>query len=219
MSQKQYQKFLVTVFMVGLFLPTLKIQTYFRANEMILFGIMYAIGAYIKNYGLNGEHTAKKEFGDKIIVINVLLLLITPLACGLILECVPSVNDLWGTILAVALFARILLNPPFTCVAINRLSQSVLGVYLIHDNDFVRHFLWHDWLPNISYIHTDMVVQIFVFKVLTIFILCTLIDQIRLFFFEVPISLCLDKHWYDIRDNLRGYKDIICDKILKILLP
>ena len=162
---------------------------------------MYAFGAYIRIHGLNGRYNRIK-FWNKVIAGTLILLVVVPAGNIAISGRIGgSLNDLLAAILAISLFARLVLQPPFTSLFVNRMAQSVLGVYLIHDNSFVRHFLWCDWLPNASYLHTNMMVPVFVAKVLMIFIVCMLIDQIRLFIIEKPVSLWLNNHWKWMRNK------------------
>lgn len=194
-SQAEYQRFLKLIFMLCFVLPVCRIETYFEPQKLILFVVMYVFGAYAKIYGLDGKYS-EISFWNKVIVIDVLLLIITPILT--VMTAGRTGGDfsiLLAVILAIALFARCLLKPPFHNEFINRLAQSVLGVYLIHDNAFVRHFLWRDWLPNISYVHTDMMIPIFILKVLAVFIVCTLIDQLRLMIVERPASIWINNHW------------------------
>lgn len=197
LTKRQYCVFLKIVFLLGFLLPSFKITTYFVAQEIILFGIMYAFGAYFRLYKLNGRYS-KIGFWNKLIVIDSILLMIVPIVSSMFVGKPDIFTGLLGAILAISLFVRFILHPPFINCIINKLAQSVLGVYLIHDNEFIRHFLWRDCFPNISYLHTYMMIPIFIIKVFGVFILCTLIDQIRLIIIEKRISVWLDCHWISI---------------------
>ena len=64
---------------------------------------------------------------------------------------------------------------------INLIAASCFGVLLIHANsDAMRHFLWHDLLHNTSFFNSNYLVYHAFFSVFSIYVVCTIIDFIRI---------------------------------------
>lgn len=70
---------------------------------------------------------------------------------------------------------------------VNRIAASAFGVLMIHANsDNMRRWLWRDVLDNVSAYHEKFFVAHAVGAVLGIYVVCTLIDIIRIRFIEKP---------------------------------
>ena len=67
------------------------------------------------------------------------------------------------------------------CKIINLISSTTLGVYLIHDNDFIRKFLWNSWLNVPKYALNDNFLLFSIISIITIYIVCTIIELLRVF--------------------------------------
>ncbi len=77
--------------------------------------------------------------------------------------------------------------------AINTIASSSFGVLLIHANsDTMRQWLWGDLLKVAQAYHTRYFVLHAVLSVIGVFLVCTVIDQIRIRFIEKPFF-----RWYD----------------------
>lgn len=77
---------------------------------------------------------------------------------------------------------------------INTVAASAYGVLLIHANsDTMRQWLWKDTLNNVDMYNSDLLVIHAVLSVLGIYIVCTIIDMIRLRFFEKPLFKWFEK--------------------------
>ncbi len=77
---------------------------------------------------------------------------------------------------------------------INAFGASTFGVLLIHSNsDTMRHWLWVDTLKNKEMYDSPYLVLHAVVSVLAIFIICNLIDQLRILLIEKPVFRLLEK--------------------------
>lgn len=71
---------------------------------------------------------------------------------------------------------------------INRVAQSCFGVLLIHANsDTMRHWLWKDTLDVVNQYWTNSFIFHSVLSVVGIYVACTILDQIRIYFIEKPL--------------------------------
>jgi len=78
---------------------------------------------------------------------------------------------------------------------INAIAASTFGVLLIHANsDAMRQWLWKDLLNNVGAYNTNYFWLHAILSVLGIFVICTIIDMIRLWLLEKPLF-----KWYDKR--------------------
>ncbi len=70
---------------------------------------------------------------------------------------------------------------------INTVAASTYGVLLIHANsDTMRRWLWQDTLNNVAAYNTEWIVFHAIGSVLSVYILCTVIDYLRIQFAEKP---------------------------------
>lgn len=96
-------------------------------------------------------------------------------------------NKLPVLVMAVALFMLILRRPMPYNKYINRVAASCLGVLMIHANSFpMIHWLWRELLGNVNYYSSSLLWLHMFGSVIAIYIVCTLIDMIRIKYIETP---------------------------------
>ncbi len=77
---------------------------------------------------------------------------------------------------------------------INKIAASSFGVLLIHSNsDAMRKWLWYDLLDCGSYYNSEWLIVHAICSVIGIYIVCTLIDFLRIEIIEKPIFKLYDK--------------------------
>ena len=164
-------------------------------NNLLAFATIYLIGSYIKIHGI--EYTKKKK-----ILFMAFMIATWLIATGLLYIATCVFNDSrfvwWGIKLAgrntsviVILFGLALFmifkdikfkNSAF----INRIAASTLGVYLIHENPIIRRIIWKEMIPvDIYVVNPFLFVLICIFKVFTVFAVCTVIDIVRIKITEI----------------------------------
>lgn len=89
------------------------------------------------------------------------------------------------------------------CKIIAWISPLTFGVYLISDNRWVRQYLYTKILHTTSFAHSSSLIYVTPLSVILIFIVCMLIDKVRLIIFN-----CFTKS--------REYEKI-CDKIIRFI--
>lgn len=71
---------------------------------------------------------------------------------------------------------------------INMIGASTFGVLLIHANsDIMRQWLWQDILNNVGQYGTNTMVLHAILSVIAIFVICILVDMLRMRFVEKPL--------------------------------
>ena len=103
--------------------------------------------------------------------------------------------------------------------AINGIAASMFGVYLIHDNYFVRPFIWEKVFRNNAYYDSSYLVIHALIAIILVFVICVVIDQIRIKLIEKPFFKFVDKKWNVITAFANVFKNKfetilaqICDK-------
>lgn len=83
---------------------------------------------------------------------------------------------------------------------INTIASSTFGVLLIHANsDAMRQWLWKDTLNNVGMYNSPYLYFHAIGSVIAIFVICIIIDQIRIRLIEVPFFKLWDKFFPSIR--------------------
>lgn len=78
---------------------------------------------------------------------------------------------------------------------INLIGGSTFGVLLIHaNNDTMRRWLWKDTLNNIGHYNDELFWLHPIIAIITIFLVCIIVDRIRIVLFEKPVFKFLDKN-------------------------
>ena len=94
---------------------------------------------------------------------------------------------------------------------INTISSATFGVYLIHDNNYVRPFIWVKIFKDASYINSDMLIPYSFLVVIIVFIVCIIIELTRIHLIENKYMPLINK--------LAGFiykkKDLIFSKACK----
>ena len=67
---------------------------------------------------------------------------------------------------------------------INLISSATFGVYLIHDSDYVRGYIWSNVFKNATYIESEELIKYSISVIFIVFGVCTAIELIRIFAFE-----------------------------------
>ena len=189
-DQKTMKKLLITLIVLCYFIPSLT-KNAWDFNPHTLFVVDYFIGAYFSMYGVK---YSKKELIKNLIIEIILYYLLTGSMyilggyinsnfilqniCYIIGDNYSIVSVLFAVSIFL-LFTKIKFNNNF----INLVASSVLGVYIIHDNELMRDFIWTKLLKNTLYINSLYFIGIMFIEVITIFVVCTIIDRLRILLF------------------------------------
>ena len=70
------------------------------------------------------------------------------------------------------------LNIPYSKL-INTIASATFGVYLIHDSNLVRPFLWLEVFRNASFQDSSYLIPYSVAVILIVYLVCTLLELVR----------------------------------------
>ena len=193
MSKQQHFNLLILLFSVYTILPSLKIYVAF--NYVTWFSAIYLGAAYIRLY------FTEKAINYKNIMFACLLLSWLSVAClaniGEILRkekgyaayyLVADSNKILAVLTAAAAFMYFKNLDIGYSKWINKIAASTFGVLLIHANsDTMRQWLWKDTLDNVGWFNSSYEFLHLFCSVIGIYIICTLIDMLRIKFIERKI--------------------------------
>ena len=96
--------------------------------------------------------------------------------------------------IAVSIFL-VFRNWSFYSPVINKAARGVMGVYLIHENEILRAKIWESVSPGTQWLGTGWLVPHAVLKTLAVFLVCLLVDTVRIQAFAKTVDPLLDKWW------------------------
>ena len=226
-SKRNYRLLLIVMFFLFSFLSTVTNQDAFTAStvnngfSIISFIFLYFTGAYFRIYPIDNTYLGRK-YSKKLFQLGFIFLFFLLAFFNFTLY--ETFNQLSGfgklteyfsriftfsfdkydnplVVLGSICYFRIFYFMHFKNKIINRISSTSFGIYLIHENIYVRKYIYKIFrfpkivLSNKIFIHIFAVALI-------IFIICFIIDLVRQFLFKIIENLKISKWW---RRKYRGY--------------
>ena len=176
-------------------------HTTFGFKHIFSFIVFYSIGAYIKLYGasikLCGSYITQKT-GIILSIIGILgtflghifvdvLAMTDPTYMKQIFYFTQNDYGFFQLLLGIGLFivflkAKITYHP-----WINTIASTTFGIYLLHDNKLVMHYMWDYIFSTYQYYDSPLLPLYAILLVALIFIVGMCVDYMRLAFIEKPI--------------------------------
>lgn len=191
MTRELYRNLLIVITLFGVIFPLITHWDYGvgGCTNVIWFVALYFYAAYIKKYVNAENNNASKHFlvailsGVLLIVINMFLIRwghihhhdIENIRNQLGYQC----NSPLIVLTSVELLIGFIKLKPFYNKWSNVIASSCLGVYLIHDNEFVRPYLWKTLLKSSEMYSSNYLFLHAIASILGVYLVCTLIDLIR----------------------------------------
>lgn len=191
LDQKEFKKLLLLMLLIFVVIPTIAISMPYEVGNLLIFIFAYMVGAYIALYP--NKYTEDIQFNIKGSLIFITLLVLSVIVIdiiGILMKSTYLLNksmhfgnkySIFTFLLAMFVFL-VFKNIKFTSNLINNIATSTLGIYLIHDNIFIRNWLWNVCFPNSNYLNSNYIYVHFFVKVMMIYIVCLIIDKIRMIF-------------------------------------
>lgn len=202
-SMRQNQHLKLMILSVSVYSLWASIGFHVAFNYVTWFSVLYIIASYVRKY-------PHKWFDNTRLwgILSVIALLLSWMSVTLLAFVVPHlgirlsgshflISDSNKVLALLTAFCTFMFfrNLHFCSKIINKISAATFGVLLIHANsDTMRQWLWGDTLNNVGMYGTDMMVIHAVSAVLGVYIVCTVIDMLRIRFIEKPFF-----SWYDTR--------------------
>ena len=190
-------------------------------NYVSWYIVLYFIASYVRLY-------PKKLFGSKkvwgmISLVSITLSVISVIACLYLGEKIDrNIAFLFvadsNTFLAVTTGLSTFMFFKNITIKYNKFinicGASTFGVLLIHANsDTMRQWLWRDILDNVGMYDSAWMPVHAIGSVIGIFILCTIIDYMRIKFIETPLFKVLDNKFEKISSWYQEKEMKVCEKL------
>lgn len=156
---------------------------FFSTNNYFL--LIYLIGGYIRKYNSRRSlaYSSLCLMISILAVIGIIIMVMhrnESIYYDRLWRIFAVINDPFGLLIGVTLFMTFKDMTIKTNGVINYISKSMFGVYLIHDNSYVRDILWHNVINTtflshhpLEYIFFGLVISICIFSI------CIFIDIIK----------------------------------------
>lgn len=169
------------------------------AYGIVWFVFLYFVGAYVRKYGIK-EIDLRKYIG-----IYLFAILLIPVSKMVIMglgsvqsiigqESVLKLSEIFYTfnsplalVASAAMFIcffKININKKFLCDICNFWGKHTFGIYLIHNNRNISHYLWEYMNINYWCIERESVLSVVIILVM-VFMTCTFIDVFRMMLFKL----------------------------------
>ena len=202
-SRKMHAAFILVLFAAGSLIPSLTLGNMY-VNNPGLFICFYAAAAYIRLYPDTCGLWFRKTRENFLVFAGIFLLfaafVLTFNLIGIYIDIfarnathfIPLSSPLiiLGGVFLFLGFKNLRIPPS---KFINLVALSVFGVYLIHDNPFVREWLWHDVFRNAIWFESPYLVLIILGMGVLVFCCCVVIDLIRIWVVEKPLFVWIDR--------------------------
>jgi surface polysaccharide O-acyltransferase-like enzyme len=225
-SKERLQKFLVGAIVFWSILPTF-IGAHYGYNELVWFIVLYMLAGYIRKYLDFEKKNARKHLivgmisYILVIVSNVMLIFLGHITNIDIFTNQSSrlmfLNSPFILITAVELLIGFLKLKPNYNKLINILAGATLGVYLIHDNNLVRLYLWRVILKNADMYNSSLLILHALISILIVYIVCSCIDLIRQVTVEKIFMNFVNKYYDLIYVKVKNIIEIINKKIKNLV--
>ncbi|WP_448920213.1 acyltransferase [Eubacterium sp.] len=189
---KVYILIMILIVSISSMIPKFDAFTYF--GFLGQFFLYYSLGAFIKMY----PKSYNKIKNSKCYLLISLVLLLLLIMSGVVFDLLSNYFSAFvgkysffygrGSILVIAiaytLFKYFINIKPYENKFINIVSSCTFGVYLIHDNNYMREYLWGNIFDNSKYAESNYLIVHFILSVIIVYVACTVIEYIRKYVLE-----------------------------------
>lgn len=193
-EKKQLVKLIIILFTCWSIIPTI-FNGDMGFSSVGLFIYLYLIGAYIRLYESTWMRNFKINLGGLFVMSSALILSVIMFniagikVTSLFSKAIHFSEATYVPVVLAAIFLFLIflnIDMKYSKV-INIISSATFGVLLIHDNEYVREFLWIEVFKNASMIGSEYFIMYEIIVVLSVYIICTVIEIIRVKLIERPL--------------------------------
>ncbi len=214
LDKKEYFRFLTLLLFCWCIIPTIfGTSLSWQSNSLLWFVFIYSLAGYVKLHIDINKINSKYCFIIAFIVtaltflstfvIDIIGIRVSSLASYA--NFFYDMQKLPILIISLMLFIGFINIDIGYMPVINVVSSATFGVYLIHDNIHMKHFLWNTVFKMISYENSNVLILYSVFVVIAVFICCSLIELFRIY--------CIEKFYIKAINSLSAKIDKCLDKL------
>lgn len=194
LNRKEYSNLLLITSIIWIAIPSILNETMYT-SPVIQFLLLYLIGGYLRKYP-NCYLLKKTKITTLLTITSTSIIIIK-----IIINCHKEIIDytflqrdsIFIIIIALGIFI-FFLNKKFYNKIINKISSCVFGIYLFHDHDYIRNFLWLDLFKNAQYKNSQFLIIHLLISVILVFILGSIIEIIRKKLLQKAFDKSIDKY-------------------------
>ena len=199
MAKKEYQRFLVLLFFCWCIIPTFLGKSW-QSNSLLWFIFLYALSGYIRLYI---DINSFKSSQCILIAIAVMLLTFFSVILfdilGLKINFIATHATYFYDMQKLPiLIASLMLFIGFTNLNIryvpfiNIVSSTCFGIYLIHDNGYIKKLLWDTIFQNSLYKDSNFLIPYTIMQIVIVFVICAILEWLRIHLIEKVYSKPID---------------------------
>lgn len=216
-DKKQYKSFLLLILCCWCIIPTLTHRT-FQSNNFVWMIVVYSFAGYLKIFGTDIKGTGRRflgfaGLGYMIVFASAVLFDVIGIKIPFFSSHATFFYDMQSfPVLLIAIFmflGFVNINVHYG-KCINLISSAMFGVYLIHENSYVRPFLWKTIFNIGSFSNSNVLIPYTIFVTICVFVGCTAVEILRIYLIEKHLATTMDK----IATCLEKGKDILLQRIL-----
>ena len=185
-DRNTYKKMICFMVICWCIIPTF-IDKNFQFNSFIWFIVLYCMAGYIKLYSYNWKTTNKRYFifTGILIILTYLTVIFLDKMNLMISSKNYNSNYLFAMqrlpifLISLFLFLGFMKTKIKYSKIINKLATTTFGIYLIHDNSYMRSFLWKDFFKVKNFEESTILIPYSIFVCCIVFVSCAAIDLIR----------------------------------------
>lgn len=200
-KKDELKRLLLLILIIWVVIPVIPTFYAIRMSELGWFFFLYLSAAYIRLYGNDLCMCAKKYFlisiGCYALVLLSVLMFDFLGARNMIFQKkftyflpMNSILIFSASIMLFIVFTKLNIN---NNKFINIISSATFGIYLIHENHLLRHFIWVDLFRNSQFINSNFIYLHSIIAISSVYIAGTLIELIRKYVLERPLFIIIKK--------------------------
>ena len=200
-GEKILRKILISMTVMFYVIPTIsfliQIDSYFQANNLVLFIYLYVLGGYLNKYR---EEIVVKINWMLVLSFLVIIHIAAYMYCNLVgisweqtTKLTNEMQSLPMLFISIALFCVFMSLPATYYRWINIIAKSTFGVYLIHDHPLMRYRIWEGMLKMSSHVGSKYLVPYSIFSITIVFVICWTVSFLYDMTLEKVIETVLGK--------------------------
>lgn len=200
MDKKTYQRMIALLTICWCIIPTFSNKD-FESNDLIWLIYLYSIAGYIRMYVPKNKIKGKKSIALSIIIIiltylSVILFDILGMRSSFFASNTTyfyEMKKLPMVLTAIFIFVGFLKLNIGHNKFINNIAGTTFGIYLLHDNKYIRPLLWKKTFKAELYINSSNLILCSITIIVIVFIGCSIIEWLRIHIFEKRYMKTIDK--------------------------
>lgn len=219
-TRKNYQKLIIVLFVLFSVIPYITGEQGFENNGYTLYNFifLYLVGGYLRKYPLENSYFMRRFSKNLVIIFFVSIYIFAAMlnysiskTCMSLLNINTIMNEISNNVLRMTLmysnpliiiqsitFFYIFKMLKFKSSFVNSISRTTLGVYLIHDNNYIRKILYDCINIHNSTIDSYWFILYLLLMSIIVFVCCSIIEWLRQLVFKFIYTRKVSKK---IRDN------------------